>query len=132
VALIALAPASLAAAATVNIMVVDNAFSPRTPTINQGDTVLWTWVGGNPHTVTSGTCCTPDMLFVSTTKTSGTFSFTFNNVGTFPYFCAIHGASMTGSITVQASNPLNCTPTADRLAGNPPLDVQFMANPSGG
>jgi len=33
-----------------------------------------------------------------------TFSFTFTVPGSYPYFCEIHGAQMTGTITVQYSN----------------------------
>ncbi len=126
-----------ASAATVNIAVINNAYNPRTPTINEGDTVVWNWnSGGSPHSVRSGSCpggnCTHDGLFDSTIKTGGSFSHTFNSVGSFPYFCAVHQSSMTGTITVQPSNPLTCNPMADIPVGNPPLTVQFMANPGGG
>jgi hypothetical protein len=32
-----------------------------------------------------------------------TFEFTFAEAGTFPYFCTVHAAEMTGQVTVQAA-----------------------------
>jgi len=79
-------------------------------TINAGDTVEWDWVG-NDHTVTSGPCCTWDGSFdLGTISVSGpqgqstgfVASHTFNQAGTFPYFCRVHGsnAGMTGVVRV--------------------------------
>jgi len=86
---------------TSNVSVQDDFFSPSSLTISAGTTVVWTWKGGNPHTVTSGTAGSPNGTFSSPQQTSGTFSFTFNQKGSFPYFCQVHGAAMTGTITVQ-------------------------------
>ncbi len=33
--------------------------------------------------------------------TSGTYSFTFTTAGTYTYDCAVHGASMTGTVVVR-------------------------------
>jgi plastocyanin len=81
-----------------------NTFSPATLTINKGDIVTWTSEG--THNVKSGTSCTPDAKFTSATLSTGnTFSFTFSNAGTFPYFCSFHcSMGMTGVITVSATN----------------------------
>src|SRR5262249_40891866 len=38
---------------TVQAQVGDNFYSPPNITINVGDSVQWTWAGGNPHSVTS-------------------------------------------------------------------------------
>jgi len=74
-------------------------------TINAGQTVEWQWQS-NLHSTTSGTCtsgfCTPDGLWDSQVKNLG-FVYTrqFNTVGTFAYYCQIHGGSgMTGVINV--------------------------------
>ena len=80
------------------------AFSPTSVTIARGGVVNWTWTGGIMHSVTSGTCsgaCTADGKFASATQASGTFSFTFNTSGDFPYFCVVHGSMMTATVHVQ-------------------------------
>jgi PKD repeat protein len=126
-----------ALAATVNISVGDNFFSPSNPTINQGDVVVWHFNGHVAHSVRSGSCspsCSFNNKFTSgAAQVSGTFtSPPFNTLGTFPYFCGVHQSAMTGSITVQPSTPLTCNPMADHPVGGPPLTVQFMANAGGG
>lgn len=77
------------------ISVKDNSFSPSATTVAKGTTVTWTWTGVNPHTVTF------DDGAASGTQTSGTFERKFDAAGTYPYHCAVHGASMSGTITVQ-------------------------------
>lgn len=78
------------------------AFSPNTLTISAGTTVKWTNKDGITHTVTSGLPGAPDAIFDSGNLGNGsTFSYTFNTKGTFKYYCKIHGAMMTGSVTVQ-------------------------------
>jgi plastocyanin len=73
------------------------AFSPATLTITAGTTVTWINKDTINHTVTSDT-----PLFNSGIVTSnGSFSYTFNNSGTFPYHCSIHPA-MKASIVVNA------------------------------
>jgi plastocyanin len=80
-----------------------------------GDTVMWNWVGGLPHTVTqcdpTFTICPPPGGFDSGTLTGAgsTFSQTFNAAGTFPYQCNVHGAQMRGRVVVAAAQ---ATPTA--------------------
>ncbi len=80
-----------------------NFFRPATATITEGDSVTWVWLGGaGGHTVTEGTPPNPPSpLFDSPTKSSGTFGYRFNIPGTYPYFCRVHGAAMSGTIVVQ-------------------------------
>ena len=96
------------------------AFDPQTLTINACDTVTWVHNDGAiPHTVTSGTDGAPGVgdLFDSSEGAPNpndnamgegdTFSHTFNDVGTVPYHCRIHGVgggTMTGTITVNPNN----------------------------
>ena len=91
-------------AATVNISIGDNFFSPSTRTISVGDTVVWKNNGFSTHTVTStggtGTFSSSGSLF-----SGGSYTNTFNTVGTFNYTCIFHGGQ-NGSITVQAANQL--------------------------
>ena len=87
----ALAPA--APAATKTVRVDDDVFRPGSLTINVGDTVVWRWVGDNPHnvTVTRGR-----QKFRSSTKRSGTFSRRIRRGGRYTIVCTIHpGMDMT-------------------------------------
>ncbi len=87
-------------AATVNVSIGDNFFSPNTVNVNVGDTITWTNNGFAPHTSTSGTSCpTGNGTWDSGTLSRGqSFSFTFTQAGTFPYFCSIH--CFTGTVVV--------------------------------
>lgn len=72
-------------------------FQPANVTVPAGTTVTWVWGGAAFHDVTG-----PG--FGSTTKESGTYSFTFNTPGTYNYNCTVHSSSqppMTGRIVVQ-------------------------------
>src|SRR5579872_1223166 len=84
----------------------DDFFFPPRVTISAGQTVRWTNNGSEDHTVTSnaGSNCRPSSneAFDSSTMDSGTtFDHTFNNPGTFAYYCQVHGCPMRGTITVQ-------------------------------
>jgi plastocyanin len=97
------------------------AFSPQQVAIAVGGTVTWIWQAGSLlHTVTSGVPGAPNGLFcnippsqtpsVQTCSGSAyavmgptTFSHTFTTVGTFPYFCQVHGPAETGSVVVVAA-----------------------------
>jgi plastocyanin len=91
-----------------------NSFSPSAVSIRVGGTVRWTWQTGI-HSVTSGTPGAADGQFCSLSGTPSaaacnsfgyatsppfTYEHTFGAAGTFPYFCTIHGAAMTGTVTV--------------------------------
>ena len=85
-----------AGAATVTVG--DNFYSPTPVTIQPGDSVLWTWAGANPHSVTSDEGSAES--FGSSTQTSGTFGRVFNTPGSFTYHCAVHGSAMSGTVDV--------------------------------
>jgi plastocyanin len=80
-------------------------FSPKTLTIDAGDTVTFVNAGGM-HNVAAD-----NGSFRSGDPTNAAFSFTqtFATAGTFAYFCEIHGGpggvGMAGSITVNATAP---------------------------
>ncbi len=77
--------------------------------IKAGTTVTWVNVSGAPHTVVSGQPNAPDGKFDSTKEkpllvqgnqgAASTYSFTFNETGTFVYYCSLH-PSMVAQITV--------------------------------
>ena len=82
---------------------VDRQSSTSTSTIAVGDTIEWVWVSG-VHSTTSGTCtttCAEDGIWDSGSGSGMTFSHTFTQAGTFPYFCEVHGAMMQGTVIVQ-------------------------------
>jgi plastocyanin len=68
--------------------------------ILRGQVVTWFNQDGSTHHVSSGTPPTKDGKFDGEVPAKGMFEFTFNDAGTFPYFCAIHN-SMTGTIVVK-------------------------------
>ncbi len=95
-------------AATTSVNIVDFAFHPASVTVKVGDTVKWTNAGPSTHTTTSGTIAAgtrnPDGRWDSGSLLVGqTFSHTFTQTGTFPYYCNIHFTSMVGTVTVQAA-----------------------------
>jgi len=79
-------------------------FTPSQVTINLGDTVKWVFHGF--HTTTSDSR-TGVEIWDSGTLSSGSFSHTFNNSGTFKYYCTLHsspgGSGMNGSVIVRSS-----------------------------
>lgn len=76
-------------------------FAPAKITINTGDTVEWTNTDTAAHTVTSGTPADgPSGVFDSSlVMADASFAFTFDNAGSYKYFCMVH-PWMTGSVTV--------------------------------
>lgn len=115
-----------ATAATFDVSVVDNRFTPNDITINVGDTVRWTNAsGGNPHDVTAD-----DGRFASTTASSFTFSRTFNSVDEILYYCTVHSSPgqnrntrMNGRVLVVESAQV--PPTADFTSSCPNLVCSF-------
>ena len=118
---------SIASAATfvVNVgagggyVFVDQTSGGSTTTIHVGDTVLWVWQSG-PHSTTSGTCtgggyygnCSPDGGWdAGQNSPPHMYMKTFDQAGTFGYYCSVHQAMMTGMVVVQAST--GAAPTAD-------------------
>ena len=86
--------------AMAEVSVGDDFYAPKDVFLKQGGTVKWSWIGANPHTVTSD--AVPPVFDSSPEATAGhTFSFTFPNTGSFPYHCLVHGLSMAGTITVE-------------------------------
>ena len=70
-------------------------------TIDEGDTVEWTWGDGMPHTVSSTGGSTETFDSGTITGAGQTYSYTFTEVGSNPYQCNVHPA-MNGTIEVQA------------------------------
>ena len=92
---------------TVTIKLI--AFTPTDVQVAAGGTVTWRQDDVASHTVTSGrveqnggtATAKPDGRFDSKNITKGqTFQFSFAEPGAYPFFCAIHPATMTGVVTV--------------------------------
>lgn len=88
---------------TLSVAMTGVAFSPSIDTVAAGSTVTWTNDDGFAHTVTSspGSADTYDSGNVAS---SGTYPHTFNNPGTYAYYCQLHGtpsSGMRGTIVVQ-------------------------------
>ena len=98
---------------TVTVHVMDFDFSPSTVSIKSGDTIHWVFDAAN-HSTTS-------VAGIKETWDSGifrspgaTFDHTFTNVGSFQYYCTVHGfdtgngtaGGMAGTINVTASASL--------------------------
>jgi plastocyanin len=92
----AIAAASPAYAATVEVKIDNFVFNPQQITVHAGDTVTWVNHDDIPHTVTSKTLAFRSKALDSDDK----FSFTFTAPGSFPYFCSLH-PHMTGMIVVE-------------------------------
>jgi plastocyanin len=91
-------------------MTGDYEFVPSSLTIKRGDSVEWVVTSKKAHEVASGTVIetedgregVPDGLWDSGKMASGSFTYTFNSIGTFPYYCDSHvDVGMIGTITVQ-------------------------------
>jgi plastocyanin len=88
-------------------------FAPATVTVDQGDTVTWSWAGPDTnHTVTSDpgqgdSFDSHDGIPASQVggpPAGGTYSHTFNTPGSFTYFCRVH-TSMKGRVVVNQAAP---------------------------
>jgi plastocyanin len=83
--------------ATNSVTIQNMAFSPANISVKKGTTVTWTNQDSVGHTVTETDGKTGPSS--STLNQGSTYSFTYNEVGTFNYHCSIH-TYMTGTVTV--------------------------------
>ncbi|MDD1663101.1 MAG: cupredoxin family copper-binding protein [Methanomicrobiales archaeon] len=96
------APTTPSPPPAVAVTIQSFAFSPASVTVPKGTTVTWTNMDAVSHTIVNdGTSkFVIGQEFTSNPIGKGqTFSFTFNEAGTYPYHCSIH-PSMKGTITV--------------------------------
>lgn len=84
------------ASETSEVTIVDFAFEPQELVVTAGTTVTWSNDDVTPHTVTAD-----DGAFDSgRMDPGGTFSFTFDEPGTYSYICSFH-PGMTGTVVVE-------------------------------
>jgi plastocyanin len=97
------------------------AFSPSSVTIAPGEKIIWIWMG-SPHSSTSNASSGPEVWDSGVLSTGATFSHTFTNPGTYPYYCVVHssptGTAMNGVVQVVPSTP---TPTPPPATPTPSL-----------
>ena len=104
-----------------NIGFVDSVSGTSQSNIPVGTTVQWNWLNG-PHSSTSGTCNASNCvagsvggeLWDSGQRSTGSFTYTFNNVGTFTYFCTVHNVMMQGLVNVLPLTPTPGVPARRR------------------
>ena len=106
----AFAIAAAAAAETHTVLANSTSFSPDAIEVAPGDTIVWKYNSGYPHTVTSGMSCTADDLFYGELQGSGdtfTWEVPLNASGDIHYFCEPHCfMGMDGVITVVGGPPI--------------------------
>jgi plastocyanin len=92
--------ATVAGAATIEVRITNSGFSPRTLTINFGDTVLWRNADSVNHQLVadSGAFASPIM------PPGHTYRFTFRTAGRFPYHDALK-PSLRGTVNVKGPPP---------------------------
>ena len=116
VALLVFAPAAWAQGQEVTVRMEDNFFAPANITVEPGTTVTWVQSGNNPHTTTSYDGLWDSGMIEG--GTDGSFSFTFDEPGTYEYFCIPHEEmGMVGTVTV--SGGTTASPTALAGTGGP-------------
>ena len=119
-----------AGAATVQVTIQEAVphFNPLSVTIHPGDTVEWIWSDQFRHSATSGKGQSgqPDGVFNSGRQTRPhTFSFTFQELGRYEYYCAEHRTLNTSGVWPEINVVLD---TAQLLNVSTRLRVQSGQN----
>jgi amicyanin len=84
------------ASTTNTVTIADYEYAPKNITVKKGTTVTWTNQDSVAHTVTAKAGSGPDSSLLAKGQS---YSYTFNNVGSFDYYCKPH-PYMTGTVTV--------------------------------
>jgi plastocyanin len=88
------------ASASATVSIGDNFYSPASVSVAVGDTVTWANNGQAQHSATADDGSFDTGVF----GPGGTRSKTFNQAGTFSYFCTVHGQSQSGTVRVLAAS----------------------------
>lgn len=111
--------ATLAAQQAQAITIQNFAFSPTSLTVTPGTTVTWTNNDQTAHTVTVNSGTGPNSGQIMPGQS---YSFTFQQAGTYPYHCSIH-PQMKATVIVAASQPapsINTAPPSGAKTPQPP------------
>ena len=83
---------------TASVLIFDNGYNHPSVTVAPGGTVTWVWTGNNAHGVTFDDAT----IAASTIQSVGTYTVRFPRVGTFSFFCTVHGRTVeSGTVTVK-------------------------------
>ena len=88
---------SIEEGSTTNVTIAGMQFQPATIRVKSGEQVTWINAESMPHTVTSQTS---NVLASERLGRGGAFTHTFDQPGTYTYYCALH-PSMTGRVIVE-------------------------------
>jgi plastocyanin len=101
-------PGGSTGVATNTVVIAEQAFNPGVVNVTPGTTVTWEWkactddgYGGYGGCVSHNVTFDDGSNIASSTQSTGTFSRTFNTAGTYKYHCVVHGAGMSGQVTVK-------------------------------
>jgi plastocyanin len=100
IAVLGLAFPAQSLAGTVSVKIEASAFTPKSVTINQGDTVKWTNTDKVNHQIVANKGAFASGIL----RPGATYSFTFNTSGGFAYHDALH-PSLTGAVYVKGPPP---------------------------
>jgi plastocyanin len=129
VALLVFAPAAWAQGQEVTVRMEDNFFAPANITVEPGTTVTWVQSGDNPHTTTSYDGLWDSGIIEG--GSGGTYSFTFEEPGTYEYFCMPHeDQGMVGSVTVSGGTTASPTGTSTATASPTATALADTGGPS--
>src|SRR3569833_1360152 len=90
-------PDSAGALDTASVLIFDNGYTPTAVSVAPGGTVTWVWTGNNAH----GVAFDDGTIAPSAIQSIGTYSVRFPKVGSFSFFCTVHGRTVdSGTVTV--------------------------------
>lgn len=87
------------ASASATVSTGDNFYSPASVSVFVGDTVTWRNTGAAQHSATADDGSFDTGIFAA----GQSRSVTFDNAGTFSYFCTVHGQAQSGTVQVRAA-----------------------------
>ena len=100
-------------------------FAHEDLTVTGGAKITWTNTGSASHTTTSGAPGNQTDTWDSPTmRTNDQFSFTFNEVGTFKYYCRFH-SSMKATVRVLAAGSAIPSTTPVASASTPVSSYEY-------
>ena len=122
-ALVLFAPTAWAQGQEVTVSMEDNYFDRADITVEPGTTVTWVQNGDNPHTSTSYDGLWDSGLIQGGAE--GSVSYTFEEPGTYGYFCGPHeDQGMVGTVTVAGDGGADAGGQGQLAdTGGPPLLV---------
>lgn len=115
------------------VQVGDDFFAARTIRVTPGTTIIWRTVGSNGHTVTSDTGLF-DSGISPFLRQGDTFQFTFNDPGSYGYYCLFHGGpggiAMAGTVIVEAATPAPTPAPTSTATPSPPPEPSLTPSPT--